>query len=53
MIEALEAIAVFYGRQQGGNTAEARKSLRQVGEPDAPHAWAVLAFLKHKKKTTT
>lgn len=29
MIEALEAIAVFYGKQ-GGNTAEARKSLRQV-----------------------
>ena len=29
MLEALQAIAVFYG-QQKGNTAEARKSLRQV-----------------------
>jgi hypothetical protein len=31
MLEALQAIAAFYGQQQGGNTAEARKSLRQVG----------------------
>jgi len=29
MMEALQALAVFYGQQ--GNTAEARKSLRQVG----------------------
>jgi hypothetical protein len=29
MLEALQAIAVFYG-QDGGNTADARKSLRQV-----------------------
>lgn len=31
MLEALQAIAAFYGHEQGGNTAEARKNLRQVG----------------------
>jgi hypothetical protein len=30
MLEALQAIAAFYGHEQGGNTAEARKNLRQV-----------------------
>lgn len=30
MLEALQAIAAFYGQEQGGNTAEARKNLRQV-----------------------
>lgn len=29
MLEALQAIAAFYGQKEGGNTAEARKSLRQ------------------------
>lgn len=29
MLEALQAIAAFYGQREGGNTAEARKSLRQ------------------------
>jgi len=29
MLEALQAIAAFYGHREGGNTAEARKSLRQ------------------------
>lgn len=31
MLEALQAITAFYGHEQGGNTAEARKNLRQVG----------------------
>jgi len=29
MLEALQAIAAFYGQREGGNTAEARKFLRQ------------------------